>query len=129
MLKLDPYLNFDGTCEEAFNFYRSVFGGEFKGGIMRMKDVEGMDLPQAFKDRVMHVSLPVGNDLLMGSDTIPGMGNPFQAGNNNYIRSQPTVVRKLTGCSTNYRPAVRSRCRWRICSGAITSAVSKTGSG
>lgn len=85
MLKLDPYLNFDGTCEEAFNFYRSVFGGEFKGGIMRMKDVEGMDVPQAFKDRVMHVSLPVGNDLLMGSDTIPGMGNPFQAGNNNYI--------------------------------------------
>lgn len=57
MLKLDPYLNFDGTCEEAFNFYRSVFGGEFKGGIMRL------------------------------------------------------------------------RCRWRICSGAITSAVSKTGSG
>lgn len=85
MLKLDPYLNFDGTCEEAFNFYRSVFGGEFKGGIMRMKDVDGMDAPEAFRDRVMHVSLPVGNDLLMGSDTIPGMGNPFQPGNNNYI--------------------------------------------
>lgn len=84
MVKLDPYLNFDGTCEEAFNFYRSVFGGEFNG-IMRMGDVEGMDIPEDYKDYVMHISIPLGNSLLMGSDVVPGMGNPLQSGNNNYI--------------------------------------------
>lgn len=84
MVKLDPYLNFDGTCEEAFNFYRSVFGGEFNG-IMRMGDVEGMDLPEDYKDYIMHISIPLGDSLLMGSDVIPGMGNPLQSGNNNYI--------------------------------------------
>ena len=84
MVKLDPYLNFDGTCEEAFNFYKSVFGGELNG-VMRMGDMEGMDVPEAYKDYVMHVSLQLGNNLLMGSDVIPGMGNPFQQGNSNYI--------------------------------------------
>lgn len=84
MLKLDPYLNFDGTCEEAFNFYKSVFGGELSE-VMRMGDVEGMEVPEAYKDRVMHVSLPLDNNILMGSDVIPGMGNPLQSGNNNYI--------------------------------------------
>ena len=87
MIKLNPYLNFDGTCEEAFNFYKFVFGGEFLGGVHKMKDIPGMEIPEEAKNRVMHVALPVGNDLLMGSDIFPGQ--PFVQGNNNYISIFP----------------------------------------
>ncbi len=72
MTKLNPYLNFNGSCEEAFNFYKSVFGGEFKGGIMKMKDIEGMEIAED-RDRVMHVALPIGDELLMGSDVTSDM--------------------------------------------------------
>lgn len=87
MAKLNPYLNFDGTCEEAFRFYKIVFGGEFLGDIHKMKDIPGMEIPEEAKNRIMHVALPVGNDLLMGSDVFPGQ--PFVQGNNNYISLFP----------------------------------------
>lgn len=87
MNKLNPYLNFNGTCEVAFNFYKSVFGGEFLGGIYKMKDAQGMPVPDEAKELVMHVGLPIGNDILMGSDTFPG--RPFTVGNNNYISIFP----------------------------------------
>ncbi|MFV0607263.1 MAG: VOC family protein [Niabella sp.] len=92
-IKLNPYLNFDGQCEEAFLFYKKVFGGEFtEHGIMRLGDMppsEEFPVPEEFKNRVMHVSLPIGNEILMGSDTMPGMGSPFQKGVNNYISVSP----------------------------------------
>ncbi len=87
MAKLNPYLNFDGTCEEAFNFYKSVFGGEFLGEVHKMKDIPNMEIPEEAKDRVMHVGLPIGGDILMGSDIFPGQ--PFVTGNNNYISIFP----------------------------------------
>ena len=87
MAKLNPYLNFDGTCEEAFRFYKVVFGGEFLGDVLKMKDIPGMEIPEEAKNRIMHVALPVGNDLLMGSDVFPGQ--PFVQGNNNYISLFP----------------------------------------
>lgn len=87
MAKLNPYLNFDGTCEEAFNFYKSVFGGEFLGEVHKMKDIPNMEIPEEAKNRVMHVGLPIGGDILMGSDIFPGQ--PFVAGNNNYISIFP----------------------------------------
>lgn len=90
MKAANPYLNFDGKTEEAFNFYKSVFGGEFMGnGIMRMKDTPGcseMNLTEEEKNRVMHVSLPLANgQVLMASDIIPSMGHKLTVGNNNYI--------------------------------------------
>jgi PhnB protein len=76
MAALNPYLNFDGTCEEAFNFYKTAFGGEF-AMVMRYKDVppgtpgEQKDNP----DWIMHIALPINqNDVLMGSDTPPHYG-------------------------------------------------------
>ncbi len=87
MAKLNSYLNFDGTCEEAFNFYKSVFGGEFLGGVYKMKDMQGMEIPEEAKELVMHVGLPIGEDMLMGSDVMPG--RPFTMGNNNYISIFP----------------------------------------
>ncbi|MBZ4190403.1 VOC family protein [Niabella beijingensis] len=91
MTKLNPYLNFDGTAEAAFNFYRSVFGGEFLGGgIMRMNTAPGTEqLPEEEKNRVMHVALPVGDSVLMASDIVPSMGHKLTVGNSNYISIFP----------------------------------------
>ena len=86
MAKLNPYLNFNGTCEKAFEFYKSVFGGEFSGGISRMGDAPGTEeLAENDKNRVMHVALPIGVDLLIGSDTFPGGVQQLIEGNNNNI--------------------------------------------
>lgn len=90
MTKLNPYLNFDGKAEEAFNFYKSVFGGEFKGGIFRTGSAPGTEnLSEEEKNRVMHIALPIGDDLLMASDCVPSMGHKLVQGNNNYVSVFP----------------------------------------
>ncbi len=86
---LNPYLNFDGETEEAFNFYKSVFGGEF-AVFQRFKDMPDSDkMPADQQEKVMHVSLPVGASMLMGSDTMEGMGPPLSVGNNVHISVSP----------------------------------------
>ncbi|MCP2027120.1 PhnB protein [Flavobacterium sp. HSC-32F16] len=78
MAAVNPYLMFNGTCEEAFLFYKSVFGGEFPY-IGKFKDAPaeegGEQLSEADANRIMHVSLPIGNTILMGSDTHPRYGD------------------------------------------------------
>jgi PhnB protein len=72
MAQVNPYLIFNGDCEAAFLLYKSVFGGEFPymGIFGDMPPAEGQpELPEEEKNRVMHVSLPIGNTILMGSDT------------------------------------------------------------
>jgi len=89
-IKLNPYLNFDGKAEEAFIFYKSVFGGEFVGGVMKMGAAPGAEeLTAEEKNRVMHIALPIGNDLLMASDIAPSMGHKLIVGNNNYLSIFP----------------------------------------
>lgn len=89
-MKVNPYLNFNGQAEEAFNFYKSVFGGEFSGK-MKIDEVPGGDeLPPEEQNRLMHISLLIGTDtLLMGSDIFPSMGQTLKSGNNNYISLHP----------------------------------------
>ena len=90
MPKLNPYLNFDGKAEAALNFYKSVFGGEFVGGIHKMGDAPGTEaLSAEEKDRVLHIALPIGDDLLMASDIVPSMGHKLIVGNNNHISIFP----------------------------------------
>jgi PhnB protein len=87
MAKLNTYLNFDGQSEEAFNFYKSVFGGEFMS-VNRMSDMPGAEqLAENEKNRLMHISLPIGSagDILMASDTVPSMGHVLNVGNNAYV--------------------------------------------
>lgn len=86
MIRTNPYLNFQGNTEEVFNFYKSVFGGEFSM-LQRFKDTPGSDkLSNNEKEKIMHVSLPLGNgNLLMGSDALESMGQKLIAGNNFYI--------------------------------------------
>lgn len=90
MPKLDPYLNFDGNTEEAFDFYKSVFGGEFDA-VMRWKDnPQCEEWSDSDKEKIMHISLPLaGGNFLMGSDAIEMMGKKFAAGNNFQIAISP----------------------------------------
>jgi PhnB protein len=76
MASINPYLNFSGQCEAAFNFYKSVFGGEFDS-FQRFNEVPGENpLPPEEEKYVMHVSLPIGKDYyLMGSDQPSSMGS------------------------------------------------------
>ena len=80
MKAVNPYVNFNGNCEEAFEFYRSVFGGEFLT-VMRFKEVpaeeldESHQLPASEAEKIMHIALPLGQGtILMGSDIPEAMG-------------------------------------------------------
>jgi PhnB protein len=83
MASVNPYLTFNGNCEEAFNFYKSVLGGEFPY-IGRFKDMPSeTPIPDSQKEKIMHVSLPVGNGtFLFGSDTSPEFGGASHPGDN-----------------------------------------------
>jgi PhnB protein len=83
---INPYLNFNGTCEEAFNFYRAVFGGDFAyvGRFNEMPPMEGSQpmSPEA-ANLIMHISLPISKETaLMGSDSSEEFGQATVAGNN-----------------------------------------------
>jgi PhnB protein len=83
MAIVNPYLNFNGNTEEAFNFYRSVFGGEFSG-LMRFKDAPvGDKMSPEDQQKIMHIALPVGNGVvLMATDFVESMGQVIKPGNN-----------------------------------------------
>ncbi len=95
MASVSSYLNFPRNTEEAFNFYKSVFGGEFSGSISRFGDIppqEGQPpLPDADKNLVMHIALPIlgGVHTIMGTDAPESMGFTVHFGNNIYINLQP----------------------------------------
>ena len=84
MATTNTYLNFNGNCEEAFNFYKSVFGGEFNymGRFGEMPESEEYKVPEADKNKIMHVSLPIGSSILMGSDCGAEWAPDFRQGNN-----------------------------------------------
>ena len=86
MPKFNHYLNFSGNTEEAFNFYKSVFGGEFTT-LMRFKDIPGNDqTPADAQNMLMHVALPIGGgSTLMGTDAPESMGFKLVQGNNHHI--------------------------------------------
>lgn len=94
MARVSTYVNFLGNTEEAFEFYRSVFGTEYIGTIARMGDVpSNPDVPplsDAEQRMVMHVELPIlGGHVLMGTDMIESMGHHLRVGNNTTIMLEP----------------------------------------
>lgn len=86
MKSIHPYLNFPGTTEEAFLFYKSIFGGEFSA-LMRFRDFNGEgQMPAEHLDKIMHIALPVANNTkIMGTDALESMGQQLTTGNNTYI--------------------------------------------
>ncbi|WP_306568195.1 VOC family protein [Flavobacterium lindanitolerans] len=68
MATINTYLNFNGNTEEAFNFYKAAFGGEF-AVVMRFGDTPGCEeMPATDKNKIMHIALPIGGNMLMGTD-------------------------------------------------------------
>ncbi len=90
-MKVNPYLNFPGNAEEAFTFYRYIFGGE--PSVTRYKDMppmEGVEISKEDAEKIMHISLPLGKDsLLMASDALESFGQSCKVGNNTYISLRP----------------------------------------
>lgn len=89
MARTNIYLNFQGNTEQAFEFYRSVFGGEFLD-LQRMSAVPGLEVSAEEQNLLMHVSLPLlGDTVLMGTDFLTSMGHTLTSGNNVSISLEP----------------------------------------
>lgn len=75
MTAINPYINFNGNAEEAFTFYKSVFGGEF-AGIIRFKDIASADfpVPEHEANKIMRIALPIGPNMLVANDVPEAMG-------------------------------------------------------
>ena len=88
MTTINPYINFNGNAEEAFNFYKSVFGGEFEM-IIRFKDLESPDfpVPENEANKIMRIALPIGGNTLIANDVPEVLGRV----NENENRSKISV--------------------------------------
>ncbi len=75
MALINPHINFNGNAEEAFTFYKSVFGGEFER-IIRFKDISSPEypIPENEANKIMHIALPIGKNILMANDVPESMG-------------------------------------------------------
>lgn len=85
MATVNVYLTFNGNCKAAFDFYKSVFGGDFPyvGTFGDMPPQEGMQMPEETKDKIMHISLPISKEtMIMGSDTGGEWAANYSVGNN-----------------------------------------------
>lgn len=82
MAQINPHINFNGNAEEAFNFYRSVFGGEFLE-IIHFKEIVSAEFPVAKHEanKIMHIALPIGNSILMAND-VPAILGPTNENEN-----------------------------------------------
>ena len=86
MALINPHINFNGNAEEAFTFYKSVFGGEF-AKLIRFKDLSSSEFPVAEKEenKIMHIALPIGNSMLMANDVPEIMGKTNENENRSKI--------------------------------------------
>ena len=127
-MSLSIYLTFDGNCREAFEFYRSVFGGDFSIVQTFGDGPPDMGVPEEAKDQIMHVSYPIGSSVLMGSD-VSGFGPPHVQGTN-FSVSYATESREQTDeFFAKISEGGTVQCRWGRCSGATTSGRVRTGLG
>lgn len=86
MANINPHINFNGNAEEAFTFYKSIFGGEF-ATIMRFKDLasEEFVVAETEANKIMHIALPIGNSVLMGNDVPEILGRTNENENRSKI--------------------------------------------
>ena len=94
-MPLNVYLHFNNNCREVFEFYRSVFGGDFTFFTTFNEMPGDMGIPKEEMDNVMHVSYDIGGTTLMGSDMPSAFGPPVEIGNN-FAISYQTDSRALT---------------------------------
>lgn len=98
MALINPHINFNGNAEEAFNFYKSVFGGEFST-IVRFKEIASEEYPVAASEenKIMHIALPIGSNFLLANDVPEAMGPT----NENENRSKISIT------AENYKEATK----------------------
>ena len=86
MAKINPHINFNGNAEQAFTFYKSVFGGEFSK-VIRFKDIASPEfpVPENEESKIMLIALPIGNNLLMANDVPESMGKTNEKENRSKI--------------------------------------------
>ncbi len=86
MTAINPYINFNGNAEEAFTFYKSVFGGEFST-VVRFKDLEGPEFPVSAEDadKIMRIVLPIGDSKLIANDVPAALGSVSENENRSKI--------------------------------------------
>jgi PhnB protein len=104
MSTINPWINFNGNAEEAFTFYKSVFGGEF-AKVVRFKDIASDEMPVAEKEenKIMYIALPIGNTMLIANDVPEVMGRVNEQENRSKIlvsaESKEEADRLFTGLS------------------------------
>ena len=121
MKSLTPYLNFDGTTEEAFTFYAEVFGGQMLG-VARFRDFGSMEqLPEADLDKVANAGLSLPNGtMLMGTDMLASLGQQFKAGNDfalhveadDVVEAQRLFAALSDGGSVSMEPSATEWAEW-----------------
>lgn len=86
MATINPHINFNGNAEDAFTFYKSVFGGEF-AKVTRFKDISSPEFPVSEKEanKIMHIALPIGKNMLMANDVPEIMGRTNESENRSKI--------------------------------------------
>ena len=104
MAQINPHINFNGNAEEAFTFYKSVFGGEF-AIIMRFKDISSPEFPVTENEanKIMHIALPIGKNVLIANDVPESIGKTNENENRSKIsisaESKEEADRLFTGLS------------------------------
>lgn len=104
MAHINPHINFNGNAEEAFTFYKSVFGGEF-AKIIRFKDIASLEFPveEREENKIMHIALPIGKNFLMANDVPESMGRTNENENRSKIsisaESKEEAVKLFNGLS------------------------------
>jgi len=107
MIAINPYLNFAGNTEEAFTFYKSIFGGDF-AMVMRFDGSPGCEnMSPEDKQKIMHIALPVKGNMIMGTDAMRSMGQQLVTGNNFIWCWEPKAKKSLTNFILSFLQAVR----------------------
>lgn len=98
MAIINPSINFNGNCEEAFNFYKSAFGGKF-GKVIRFNDMPSdpeHPIPESEANKIMNITLPIGPNVLIGNDVPSFMGQTNEQENRSKISIQAESTEEVT---------------------------------
>jgi PhnB protein len=112
MPQINSHINFNGNAEEAFTFYKSVFGGEFTK-VVRFKEISSPEypIPEAEENKLMHIALPIGDNVLMANDILEVMGRVSEEENRSKIAVNVIVKKKPSNYLMGYQKEVKLKSR------------------
>jgi len=127
MALINPHINFNGNAEEAFIFYKSVFGGEF-ANVVRFKDFasEEFQVAEHEANKIMHIALPIGKNVLMANDVPEILGKTNENEHRSKISISGKAKKKPINYSTAFQQADKLKCLFQIVHGVLISVCSAT---